>query len=191
MVFCNLCRWSGPAFNLEDITPRCPSCGSSDGNRSVFHVMGKEWMRPPRYDGLPLLAMNVGERLGKWLIANYNTAAHDLRNFDTCKDKRFPYSDRLFYSVVQGRELNHVYYDCKIVKEAFRVLAVGGRYFSSVSVAGVHEVLKKRTKDGRWRVYSEQSYRQMLIDAGFKVTVNDLTASADLGSHVFVGLKEL
>jgi hypothetical protein len=152
--------------------------------------MGKEWMRPPRYDGLPLLAMNVGERLGKWLIANYNVAAHDLRNFDTRKDKRFPHSDRLFYSVIQGRELNYVYYDRKIVNESFRVLAVCGRYFSSVSVAGAHEVFKKRTKDGRWRGYSEQTYRQLLADAGFKVTTHDLTASADLGSHVFVGVKE-
>lgn len=189
MVYCNLCKWEGPGFNLESDVPRCPSCGSSNGNRSVFHVMGSLFMRPPAYEGLPLLAMNVGEQLGIHLCRDFNVAAHDLKGYDT-GDRRLPFSDELFHYVIVCRDLEYLYYDRKLPLEIFRVMAVRGMYFSSVSVKPEHKVYKKRTNDGRWREYSALSYHQLIFEAGFSVRSFDLTMSDSLGSVVFVGTKE-
>jgi hypothetical protein len=189
MKFCNLCKWEGHAFELDGIIQRCPACGSSEGNRAVFHEMGTHDLRPPPYNGLPALALNVGDRMTSHLRDHFNLAAFDLKGYDLGNHK-LPYSDELFHLVVQGRPFDYFYYDTELMHEIYRVTAKSGRYFSYVNPRTEGVLYRKRTLDGRWREYSIQTYVDLVRGAGFRPTYRDMSASDDYQSTVVIGMKE-
>jgi len=189
MRFCNLCKWEGHTFELDGIIQRCPACGSSEGNRSVFHELGNYGLRPPPYNGLPALALNVGDRMGRHLRGHFNLSTFELKGYDL-GNRQLPFSGELFHLVVQGRPFDYFYYAADLVHEIYRVTAKSGRYFSHLNAKPEGGSYKKRTLDGRWREYSVQTYMDLVRGAGFRPTFRDMTASDDLGSTVVIGLKE-
>ena len=136
-----------------------------------------------------MLALNVGDRMASHLNGHFNLAVFELKGYDL-GNRKLTYSDELFHLVVQGRPFDYFYYAAELVREIYRVTAKSGRYFSYVNPTPEGAIYKKRTPDGRWRDYSVQTYLDLVRGAGFRPTFRDMSASADLGSTVVVGVKE-
>lgn len=136
---CNVCEWSGPAFEGDDAL--CPECGSAPADRTLYRFLAESMLT---YRRLPALGLGVGEAMQGIWRKQFQGQLHDFVDGEALRaqEGRFSFRDgslKLIYlQTPPGADVSkELWRECDRILAADGMLLLRDPEFAVTGAAGV------------------------------------------------------